>query len=171
MTPRSMSFGTFLTRSLTLLAAVALAIMVFWTIADVVLRAILKWPLHGSVAIVETALVLVALLALADCLARDEQIKVDVFDHMISPRALFSLKLLGDISMLVFVLLLAMTMVQPIVDAWRFWDIKPDIPVPIFALLGVIEVSLIVSVFVLVGKIVRSLRVRAGILAPSGDEP
>lgn len=145
-------------RALTLLAAAALAVMMLWTIADIVLRAVLNWPLPGSVAVVETMLVLAAMLALADCLGRDDQIKVDVFDRKVGRRGLFALKLLGDLAMLAFILLLAYTMIQPIADAWRFWDVKPDIPVPIVVLLGAIELALVVSAHVLVRKILRAFR-------------
>lgn len=145
-------------RLLTLLAAAALAVMMLWTIADIALRAVFNWPLPGSVAVVETTLVLAALLALADCLGRDDQIKVDVFDHKVGRRGLFALKLLGDLAMLAFILLLAYTMIQPIADAWRFWDVKPDIPVPIVVLLGAIELALLVSAHALVRKILRACR-------------
>jgi TRAP-type C4-dicarboxylate transport system permease small subunit len=165
--PRSWIAG-----ALTLLAAAALGVMMLWTMADVALRATLKWPLHGSVAVVETMLVLVSFLALADCLARDEQIKVDVFDQMVSPKKLFSLKLLGDLAMLVFLLLLAITMIRPMLDAWRFWDIKPDIPVPIAALLAAIEVALLASAFVVARKILRAIRAaRSGNASASGNMP
>ncbi len=157
MTPGGPNRGFLIARALTWLAAAALAVMMIWTIADIVLRATLKLPLPGSVALVETMLVLVAMLALADCLARDEQIKVDVFDSMIGDRGVFVLKLLGDVAMLTFILLLAYTLINPIVDAWRFWDVKPDIPVPIVALLGVIELALIVSATTVTLKIVRTI--------------
>lgn len=174
MTPGGPASGLLVVRVLTWLAAAALAVMMLWTIADIVLRAAFKMPLHGSVALVETTLVLVAMLALADCLARDEQIKVDVFDGMIGDRGVFALKLLGDAAMLVFILLLAFTMIGPIADAWRFGDVKPDIPVPVVALLGVIELALVVSAIVLIRKIART--VRAGAQAPEpaapwGDNP
>ncbi len=158
MTPGDSPVRSRLARALTWLSAAALAVMMFWTIADIVLRTLFRLPLRGSVALVETMLVLVAVLALAECFGRDEQIKVDVFDHMVSGRGLSFLKLLGDVATLVFVLLLAATMVQPLMDAWRFWDIKPDIPVPIAALLGVMELALVASAFVLVVKIARALR-------------
>lgn len=174
MTPGEPASGLLVVRVLTWLAAAALAVMMLWTIADIVLRAAFKMPLNGSVALVETTLVLVAMLALADCLARDEQIKVDVFDGMIGDRGVFALKLLGDAAMLVFILLLAFTMISPIADAWRFGDVKPDIPVPVVALLGVIELALVVSAIVLIRKIART--VRAGAQAPEpaarwGDNP
>lgn len=158
MTPGNPTPAPASARLLTLLAAAALAVMMLWTIADIVLRAALNWPLPGSVAVVETTLVLAALLALADCLGRDDQIKVDVFDHKVGRRGLFALKLLGDLAMLAFILLLAYTMIQPIADAWRFWDVKPDIPVPIVVLLGAIELALVVSAHVLVRKILRAFR-------------
>lgn len=160
MTPGDSPVRSRLARALTWLSAAALAVMMFWTIADIVLRTLFRFPLRGSVALVETMLVLVAFLALAECFGRDEQIKVDVFDHMLGRGGLFLLKVLGDVATLIFVLLLAATMVQPLMDAWRFWDIKPDIPVPIAVLLGVIELALIASAFVLVVKISRAFRSR-----------
>ncbi|NWG24571.1 MAG: TRAP transporter small permease [Pseudorhodoplanes sp.] len=174
MTPGGPDRGLLIARVLTWLAAAALAVMMLWTIADIVLRAAFRLPLPGSVALIETTLVLVAMLALADCLGRDEQIKVDVFDGMLGDRGLFALKLLGDIAMLVFILLLAYTMINPIADAWRFGDVKPDIPVPIVALLGAIEIALVVSAIVLMRKIARTLRAGAQASEPAtpwGDKP
>lgn len=166
MTPNDAPVRSRLARALTWLSATALALMMFWTIADIVLRTLFRLPLRGSVALVETMLVLVAVLALAECFGRDEQIKVDVFDHMVGGRGLLFLKLLGDVATLIFVLLLAATMVPPLMDAWRFGDIKPDIPVPIALLLGVMELAMIASAFVLVVKIARAFRRPA---APGGE--
>lgn len=167
MSPDERASRSRIARGLTWLASAALAAMMLWTVADVVLRALFRKPLHGSVAFVETMLVLVAVLALAECLGRDEQIKVDVFDHMMTPRRVRLLALLGDVAMLAFVLLLAVTMLEPIHDAWRFWDIKPDLPVPIVALLGVIELALVASAFVLVMKLANGVRA----LMARGTEP
>lgn len=145
-------------RLLTGAGTLALAAMLFWTVADVGLRLALNRPLHGTIDFVEAALVLVAFLALPQCFRHDEQIKVDVFDHAAGPRGLAALRLLGEIATLAFLVLLTWTIVQPMLDAYRFGDQKADMPIPIFALLLAIEVAMISSVLVVLRRIFLQLR-------------
>jgi TRAP-type C4-dicarboxylate transport system permease small subunit len=147
-----------LTRKLTLCGAVALAIMLFWTMADIAGRLAFNQPIHGTLDVVEVTLVLVAFLALPECFRRDEQIKVDVFDGMLGPQRLGRLVLIGEIATLAFLGLLAATLLQPLADAYHFGDHKPDLPVPIWTLLAAIEVALVVSIFVVIGRIAVQLR-------------
>lgn len=147
-----------LPRLLTAAGALALAAMMLWTMIDIVARLAFQKPLHGTLDLVEVTLVLVAFLALPECFRRDEPIKVDLFDVAAGKRGLAALRLLGEIATLVFLVLLATTLVQPLTDAYRFGDRKPDLPVPIFALLLAIELALVTSVFVVLGRVVAQLR-------------
>jgi len=145
-------------RLLTGAGTIALAIMLFATIGDIIARLAFNRPFHGTLDLVEVTLVLVAFLALPECFRRDEQIKVDIFDVAAGPRGLAMMRLAGEVATFAFLLLLAVTVVSPLVDAYRFGDAKPDLPVPIFALLLAIELALMVSVVVVAGRIVAQLR-------------
>ncbi len=145
-------------RLLTLAGALALAVMVLWTMIDIGARLAFNKPLHGTLDLVEVTLVLVAFLALPECFRRDEQIKVDLFDTMVRRRTLAAMRLAGEIATLAFLVLLAVTLIQPLADAYRFGDQKPDLPVPIFLLLLAIELALVVSVFVVLGRAVGQVR-------------
>lgn len=145
-------------RILTLCGAVALAVMLLWTMLDIGSRLAFSRPIHGTLDLVEVTLVLVAFLALPECFRRDEQIKVDVFDSMVGPRRLRIIILIGEIATLAFLGLLAATLLQPLADAYRFGDQKPDLPVPIWTLLAAIEVALVVSMLVVLGRVGSQLR-------------
>lgn len=141
-------------RVLTAVGGLALLVMTLWTVVDVATRYALAKPIKGSVDLVESMLVLVVFLALPECFRRNEQITVDVVDHVAGVRTVELLKLFAALATLVFLGLLAYTGIQPFLDALRFGDRKPDLPIPIFLLLGVIEIALIVSTIVLAGKFV-----------------
>ncbi|CAN7359785.1 TRAP transporter small permease [Bosea sp. LjRoot90] len=145
-------------RLLTASGALALAVMLLWTMVDIGARLAFNKPLHGTLDLVEVTLVLVAFLALPECFRRDEQIKVDLFDTMVRPRTLALMRLAGEIATLAFLTLLAVTLIQPLADAYRFGDQKPDLPVPVFLLLLAIELALVVSVFVVLGRAIGQVR-------------
>jgi len=145
-------------RLLTAAGALALAVMLLWTMVDIVARLAFNKPLHGTLDLVEVTLVLVAFLALPECFRRDEQIKIDLFDTMVRPRTLALMRLAGEIATLAFLALLAVTLFQPLADAYRFGDQKPDLPVPVFLLLLAIELALVVSVFVVLGRAIEQIR-------------
>lgn len=145
-------------RLLTVAGALALAVMLLWTMVDIGARLAFNKPLHGTLDLVEVTLVLVAFLALPECFRRDEQIKVDLFDAAVRPRTLALMRLAGEVATLAFLALLAATLIQPLADAYRFGDEKPDLPVPIFLLLLAIELALAVSVFVVLGRLIGQVR-------------
>ncbi len=147
-----------LARILTLCGAIALAVMLFWTMADIGGRLAFNHPIQGTLDLVEVTLVLVAFLALPECFRRDEQIKVDLFDAALGPRRLAILVLVGELATLAFLGLLAATLLPPLADAYRFGDQKPDLPVPIWILLLAIEIALVVSMLVVLGRVGSQLR-------------
>ena len=136
----------------------ALALMLLCIVGDVGMRLAFKRPFNGAIDIVEATLVLVAFLALPACFRGDEQIKVDVFDRVVSPRTLAGMRLVGELATLAFLALLAASVVSPLVDAYRFGDVKADFPIPIAALLLAIEVALILSALVVLLRVVAQLR-------------
>lgn len=156
-------------RLLTIAGALALAVMMLWTMVDIGARLAFNKPLHGTLDLVEVTLVLVAFLALPECFRRDEQIKVDLFDTMVRPRTLAAMRLAGEIATLAFLALLAATLIQPLADAYRFGDQKPDLPVPIYLLLLAIELALVVSVCVVLGRAIGQVRAFPGAAADTAD--
>ena len=147
-----------MSRLLTWIGGLALLVMTLWTVVDVITRYALAKPLRGSIDLVESTLVLVVFLALAECFRFDEQITVDLVDHVAGERTVAFLKLFAAFATMLFLVLLFYTGIQPFLDALRFGDKKPDLPVPIFTLLGVIEVSLAAAIVVLIGKFVGQVR-------------
>ncbi len=139
-------------RLLTAVGGLALLTMALWTVVDIITRYVFTKPIRGSIDLVESTLVLVVFLALPECFYKDEQVTVDVVDHVASARTVDILKLLGAFCSLIFLCLLAYTGIQPMLDAYQFGDRKPDLPIPIFGLLGVIEIAIGASVVVLAGK-------------------
>lgn len=139
-------------RWLTALGGLALLTMALWTVVDIITRYAFAKPIRGSIDLVESTLVLVVFLALPECFHRDEQITVDVVDHVAGARTVAGLKLLGSLCTLAFLLLLGYTGIQPTLDAFQFGDRKPDLPIPIFGLLVVIEMAILASTVILAGK-------------------
>lgn len=160
------SLGLTIIRLLTAAGTLALAVMLFWTIADVGLRLAIGRPLYGTIDLVEATLVLVAFLALPECFRQDEQIKVDVFDRAAGPRGVAVMRLIGEVATLAFLVLLSVTVLTPLADAYRFGDAKADLPIPIFLLLLAIETALVASAVVVLVAIVAQLRRLSG---PNGD--
>ena len=155
---KSLGFIGAVSRFLSGVGGLTLVVMTLWTVVDVITRYLLSKPLQGSIDLVESTLVLVVFLALPECFRRDEQVTVDLVDHFISARSVQWLMLLSTFATTLFLVLLIYTGIQPFLDAWQFGDRKPDLPVPIFSLLGVIEVSIGLTVVVLTGKFVQQLR-------------
>ena len=136
----------------------ALLLMLLWTIVDIVSRYALAKPIRGSIDLVEATLVLVVFLALPECFRAGEQVTVDVIDHVVGERVVGFLKLFAAFATLLFLVLLGVTGIQPFLDALNFGDRKPELPIPIAALLGAIELAIALSVVVLGGKFIQQLR-------------
>lgn len=124
---------------------VALAIMMLATTADVVLRATINKPIRGVVDAVEITMLLVVFLGLPDAFLRGEQVTVDVIDHLVPPRVLAVLKVVGAVLSTLFLALLAINLWQPMLDAYRFGDRKADLPVPLYPLVALVLVCLATS--------------------------
>jgi TRAP-type C4-dicarboxylate transport system permease small subunit len=143
-------------RVCTAAGSIALLVMMLVTNWDIVGRAAFAHPLHGVVDVVEVCVLLVAFLGLPEVFLRDEQIRVDVIDSVVSPAVLRLLKLAGIVLAIVFLMLLACNVVSPMVDAYRFGDIKPDIGLPVYLLYAVVLMAFLASVATAFLVLVRS---------------
>jgi TRAP-type transport system small permease protein len=133
-------------RFMTLLSVVALIVMMASTSWDVVARATINRPLHGVVEIVEIMVMLVAFLGLPEVFLRDENVKVDLVDTILSARLLAWVRIVAMLLSLTFLGLLAWNLIPPMVDAYRFGDIKPDLMMPLYPLYAAVFVSILASV-------------------------
>jgi TRAP-type C4-dicarboxylate transport system permease small subunit len=102
--------------------------------------------------------VLVVFLALPECFRRGEQVTVDVIDHVVPARGVEILKVVAGLASVAFLGLLLYTGVQPLQDAFRFGDRKPDLPIPVFTLLGAIELALLACVLLVASQVVQAVR-------------
>ena len=111
-------------------SALAVAGMMLITVADVFLRAVINFPIRGTLEIVELLLAASFFLALPATFLRDEHIVVDMIDRKVGPKGV---DLLKRISALVGVLLLALLTWQSWVsarDTLEFNDVTSDLSIP-----------------------------------------
>jgi len=119
-------------RGFTLLAAVALALMVCVTMADVLLRNLFNIPVLGTYDIVETLMVFVVFLGIGEAFLDDTHITVDVIDHFVSKNAVHLFKILGLSLSTVFLGLLLWHMPTPAWESYLYQDRKPDLPIMLY---------------------------------------
>lgn len=149
--------GTF-ARTCTILGAVALAVMMLCTTYDVVARAAFERPLPGVVDITEIMVLAVAFLGLPEICLRNEQIHVDIVDNLVPADALKGLKLTGLSLTVCFMALLLVNVVPPLLDAYRFGDIKADTGFPVYLLFVLIFFSLLTAALMTLASFVRLIR-------------
>ena len=142
----------------TVLGAAALAGMMLCTTYDVVARAAFGRPLYGVVDITEIMVLCVAFLGLPEVCLRDEQIRVDIIDDLVPAGVLMALKLIGSAATLGFLVLLLANVVQPMLDAYRFGDIKADTGFPVYLLLVLIIVSLLAAALTTLASFLQLVR-------------
>jgi TRAP-type C4-dicarboxylate transport system permease small subunit len=140
-----------------MLGAAALAVMMLCTTYDVVARAAFERPLHGVVDITEIMVLGVALLGLPEVCLRDEQIRVDILDGLVSARVLMGLKLTAAIATIAFMTVLLLNVARPLADAYRFGDIKADTGFPVYLLYVLIFFSVLAAALMTLAGLVRLL--------------
>lgn len=146
-----------LARIFTMLGAVALAVMMICTTYDVIARAAFGQPLHGVVDITEIMVLGVALLGLPEVCLRDEQIRVDILDDLVPATLLKGLKLLGVTATIAFLALLLANIVRPMLDAYRFGDIKADTGFPVYLSFALIFICLLAAALTTLTGLARLL--------------
>jgi TRAP-type C4-dicarboxylate transport system permease small subunit len=111
------------------LAAVAIAAMVLLTVADVVLRAALNRPIHGTYELIELLLACAVFLALPAAFLRDEHIVVDIVDQY-APRAVPKLRRLAGLASLAVLVVLGWQAALAAKDTITFGDVTMDLALP-----------------------------------------
>lgn len=147
-----------LVRFCTILGAVAIGVMMLATCWDVVARSLASKPLHGVVELVEIMVLASAMLGIPETFLRGEQIQVDLIDGFVPAGVVNALKAISAILAIVLLALLAVNIYQPMVDAYRFGDIKYDLGVPLYPLYALIIFSFVISIMSSVAVFVREIR-------------
>jgi TRAP-type C4-dicarboxylate transport system permease small subunit len=128
--------------------------MMLITVVDVSMRALLGKPLKGSFDLVESMIVLVVFCGLPTCFLHEKQITVDLLDHIVSPRVVGWLRLVGSLSSFAFLTILGWNTLLPAMEAHQFGDQKPDFPIYLFVLwiiiIGGISASVLMTVVVII---------------------
>ncbi|RDV03576.1 TRAP transporter small permease [Undibacter mobilis] len=147
-------------RACTALGALALAVMMLSTSYDVVARTLFRAPLHGAVDIVEMMVLCSAFLGLPEICLRDEQIRVDIVDSFVPPSVLAALKVLALLATIVFLGILAANVTHPMMDSWRFGDIKADTGFPTYPLYALTLFTLVAALAATAVVLIRTFRAK-----------
>ena len=119
-----------LTQWLSDVAAVAIAAMIFLTIADIGMKNLFNHPIKGTFELVELLLVFVVFFGFAEVFRSDSNICVDVADQMLSPRRAKVLKIIGGFASFVLLVLMGWAMLGPAMDTVTYpqWTQETGIP-------------------------------------------
>jgi len=147
-----------LIRFCTFVGALAIAVMMLATCWDIVARWAANKPLHGVVELVEIMVLASAILGLPEAFLRDEQIRVDLVDSFLSQRALTLLKIVALLLSVVLLALISVNVYQPMLDAYRFGDLKYDLGLPVYPLYGLIIFAFSASILSCAAALLRELR-------------
>jgi TRAP-type C4-dicarboxylate transport system permease small subunit len=127
--------------------------MMLLTVADIVLRALFRYPIQGMLELVELGLACTIFFALPAVFLRDEHLVVDVVDHFVRPGVVRLLDLLGALTSLAVLGVMAWQMVPLARVMFGFGDVTSDLSIPkiyywIPVLAGVIASALATLVFI-----------------------
>lgn len=111
------------------LASVFLLAMMLLTVTDVVLRAVASRPIHGALELVELLLACTIFTALPAVFLRDENVVVDVGDHL-WPRVVPLLRTIAAVASLVVLVLMCWSMYPRAKDILAFGDVTSDLSIP-----------------------------------------
>jgi TRAP-type C4-dicarboxylate transport system permease small subunit len=113
-------------------AALFLVAMMLITVTDVLLRSLFAIPIFGTFELIELCLVATIFLALPATFLREENVVVDLIDHLIpnSSNGIRWLRLLGLLLSLIFLAAMLWRMWQPALDTLEFGDQTLSLEIP-----------------------------------------
>ena len=104
--------------------------MMLLTVADVLLRALLNRPIHGTYELIELGLACAIFVALPAVFLRDEHLVVDVVDSLAPKRTVRLLDLFGAVASLAVLAVMFWRMVPLARDMQEFGDVTADLSIP-----------------------------------------
>jgi TRAP-type C4-dicarboxylate transport system permease small subunit len=120
------------TRWMSYASAAALSVIVLATVADIGMAQFGSRPIIGVYELVGTALAFLVFLGIPETFRADENITVNVIDHLVPPRAVRLLQALGAVCSVLLLALMLWSMAAPAADAVKFNDVKPDSGIPVW---------------------------------------
>ena len=121
-----------LIRRLSDIAGLALAAMIGLTVADILMKNLLHQPITGAFESVELLLAIIVFFGLPEVFHSRSNIAVDVADHLVKPRLRAALKMFGDLSSLMFLLILGWAMLSPAWDTIVYPQNTQELGIPLF---------------------------------------
>mgnify|MGYP002629927144 CR=1 FL=1 len=142
-------------------SALFLAAMMVLTVIDVGLRATLNLPITGAYDLVQLCLVGTVFLSIPDVFMREDNIVIDLIDHVFGPRTVGALRVIACALAFIFLAVLCWRMFAPAFDAIAFNEVSPDLSISMavhwtLMILG-IAIALPVAAFMLIESILRML--------------
>lgn len=122
--------GGRITRTMHVMAGIALVVMMLIVVGDVVLRAAFNTPVKGAYDVVSISLLVMTMFGIAPVVAQRREILIDLIDAVL-PAA--GLRLLALTAAVIGVLLFAFfgwAMIQPALDAWRWGERSLELGIP-----------------------------------------
>lgn len=104
-------------------AALILIFMMLFTTVAVTMRQLIGVPVLGVVDVMELALLCLIFIAMPGVFLRDDNVTVDVIDHMIPRKARVALRALGLVLALVFLTMMMVNMLPQALDKWQFNEV------------------------------------------------
>jgi TRAP-type transport system small permease protein len=128
--------------------------MMLLTVADVLLRAILGYPVRGMLELIELGLACTVFLGMPAVFLRKEHLVVDVIDQLTRPAVVRLLDLAAALVSFGLLAFMAWQMVPIARGMYEFGDVTPDLSIPkiyywVPVLLGVVGSAAAALAFVL----------------------
>lgn len=144
-------------------SALFLTAMMVITVIDIILRAMFNLPITGAYDLVLLCLVGTVFLSIPDVFLRNENIVVDLVDHLLGAFAVSLLKAFANIAAVAFLGVLAWRMIQPALDSLRFNEVSPDLSIPMIVHWCLMIVGIVLALPAAISMLVDALRgVRRG---------
>jgi TRAP-type C4-dicarboxylate transport system permease small subunit len=114
-------------------AALILVFMMLFTTVAVSMRQFFNTPVLGVVDVMELSLVALIFVAMPGVFLRDENVTVDVIDHVLSRPARIALRLIGLLVSLGFLLMMMVQMMPQAADKWQHGEVTMTLSINRFA--------------------------------------
>jgi len=121
-----------LNRYLTLVASVALLVMMLVVVADVALRYAFNTPVRGAYDVVSAGLLVMVFFGMGPVIHQGREIVIDLFDSRLPPFGLHLLRVTAAIAAVGVILFIGWSMLGPARDAWRYGDRSLELNLPLW---------------------------------------
>jgi TRAP-type C4-dicarboxylate transport system permease small subunit len=149
-------------RGLTRVAALFLVAMMGVNVVDVILANFFDAPIYGTYEIVEFMLAVVAFFAIPETFLKNEHVKIELIDQVVSSRVIQYLEVLGLGITLAFFALLVYYMIPPARDYIEFNEVSFDLHIPMIWRGSLVLFAMAASLLVVAVAFWRELRVLLG---------